>query len=118
MIPSTKFTMPQKLALFLCLLCAAERVQPVLAQQPSSPASSPTVITLDEAIARARTNQPEFAAAAAASGVANLDRTIARSALLPSATYHNQYIYTQPNGLTNQAGPTGTQSAPDRKSVV
>ncbi len=26
--------------------------------------------------------------------------------------YHNQYLYTQPNGSTNQAGSTGAQSAP------
>ncbi len=84
----------------------------MLAEQPQSASVSSTAITLDEAISRARANQPEFAAAVAASGVANLDRSIARSALLPSATYHNQFLYTQPNGLRNQAGPTGSQNAP------
>ena len=69
-------------------------------------------ITLDEALARARANEPTFAAAAAASRVATLDRSIARSALLPTAVYHNQFLYTQPNGATNQAGSTGAQSAP------
>ena len=102
--------MPQRLASLL--LFAAMFVPVAPAQQTPSTPASPTIITLDEAIARARTNQPEFAAAAAASGVANLDRTIARSALLPSAIYHNQYLYTQPNGLVNQAGPTGSQTAP------
>ena len=53
-----------------------------------------------------------FAAAAAASKVALLDRSIARSALLPSITYHNQFLYTQPNGALNQAGSAGTQAAP------
>jgi outer membrane protein TolC len=104
--------MSQKLASLLCIICAAMPLSVVLAQQPPSASVSSTVITLDEAISRARANQPEFAAALAASGVANLGRSIARSALLPSAIYHNQYIYTQPNGLTNQAGPSGSQSAP------
>ncbi len=83
----------------------------------NSPAQSALVpagpaITLDEALARARNNEPAFAAALAASKTAALDRSIAKSALLPSVVYHNQYLYTQPNGATNQAGSTGAQSAP------
>ena len=78
---------------------------------PATAQAGPT-ITLDEALARARANEPIFAAALAASKVATLDRSIARSALLPTVVYHNQYIYTQPNGATNQAGSTGAQSAP------
>ena len=74
--------------------------------------SSAPAVTLDEALARARTNEPAFAAALAASKNANLDRSIARSALLPTVAYHNQYLFTQPNGATNQAGSTGSQPAP------
>ncbi|MBB5343838.1 TolC family protein [Tunturibacter empetritectus] len=66
-------------------------------------------ITLDQALSLARTNEPAFAAAVAASKAAQLDRSIARAALLPSVVYHNQYLYTQPNGL---AGSIGTQAAP------
>jgi outer membrane protein TolC len=84
-----------------------------LAQQMSAAAAgSPVAITLDEAIARARTNEPNFAAAVAARGVAELDHSIARSALLPSVSYHNQVLYTQPNGSTNGGGPIGNQAAP------
>lgn len=70
------------------------------------------VISLTEAIERARANEPAFAAAVAASKVAGLDRSIARAGLLPSVTYHNQYLYTQPNGATNSAGSSGSQAAP------
>jgi outer membrane protein TolC len=38
-----------------------------------------------------------------------LDRSIARAALLPSVDYHNQFLYTQPNGEVTQVGG---QSAP------
>ena len=69
-------------------------------------------VTLDEALARARANEPAFAAAFAASQSAALDRSIARSALLPSVTYHNSFLHTQPNGSTNQAGASGAQAAP------
>ena len=48
------------------------------------PQAQPLVITLDEAIARARTSDPSYAASRANSSVAALDHSIARSALLPS----------------------------------
>jgi outer membrane protein TolC len=69
-------------------------------------------ITLAQAIAQARANEPAFAAAVANQRVAALDRSIARATLLPSATYHNQVLYTQPNGAKNGGGPIGNQSAP------
>ncbi len=85
-----------------------------LAQQVSPAPAPPSAagITLNDAIARAKANEPAFAAAAAAQRVASLDRSIARAALLPSAIYHNQVLYTQPNGSTNGGGPVGSQSAP------
>jgi len=79
--------------------------------QTAAPQEGP-VITLNQAIDRARANEPAFAAAVAASRVAGLEKSIARAGLLPTATYHNQYLYTQPNGATNAAGSTGTQAAP------
>jgi outer membrane protein TolC len=77
--------------------------------QPNAPAQP---ITLAQAIAQARVNQPAFAAAAAAKRVAALDRSIARAALLPDAIYHNQVLYTQPNGGTNGGGAIGNQPSP------
>lgn len=69
-------------------------------QQPASGsvpvAGAAVAITLDEALSRARANEPVFAAALAASRNASLDRSIARAALLPNAIYHNQFVYTQP----------------------
>jgi outer membrane protein TolC len=84
---------------------------------PSPSDATPVAITLDEAISRARANEPGFAAAVAASRVNDLDRSIARAALLPSVTYHNQFIYTQPaEGATGSgnasAGSTTAGSAP------
>jgi outer membrane protein TolC len=83
----------------------------VLAQStdatPGNTASpSPAPITLEQAIVLARTNEPGFAAAAAASRASNLDRSIARAALLPGVTYHNQFLYTQA-----ATGPTGSANA-------
>jgi outer membrane protein TolC len=82
------------------------------ASAQTAPAAQLPSITLDEALTRARANEPTFAAALAAGKIAILDKSIARSALLPQVVYHNQYLYTQANGAFNQAGSTGGQAAP------
>ncbi|HEV2214957.1 MAG TPA: TolC family protein [Terracidiphilus sp.] len=80
---------------------------------PSAPAQSvvtaPVVITLDEAIHRAEANEPMYAAALAQNRVSSLDRYIARGALLPGVVYHNQAIYTQPNGIATTTGSEPVQ---------
>jgi outer membrane protein TolC len=86
-------------------------------QSPTSNTSQPIVISLEEAIRRAQANEPMFATAVADSKVARLDRSIARAGLLPSAIYHNQYLYTQPNGQLGQAG-TGTGAEPLPKFIA
>ena len=90
---------------------AARPAQSQGAQAPA-PDSSVPVISLEEALHRAQANEPSYAAALADMRVAKLDRSIARAGLLPDATYHNQYLYTEPNGTANQAGQTGSQAAP------
>ncbi len=91
---------------------AAQNTVQATPQNPSA-TSQPVVITLEEALKRAQASEPGFAAAAADSKVAGLDRSIARAGLLPSVTYHNQALYTQPNGLKNQAGQgAGSQPSP------
>ncbi|WP_084080123.1 TolC family protein [Edaphobacter aggregans] len=69
-------------------------------------------ITLSEAIRSAQANEPMFAAAVAAQRTAKIDGYLAKAALLPSVIYHNQVLYTQPNGQTNQGGQAGVQAAP------
>jgi outer membrane protein TolC len=81
-------------------------------QDPSAN-SQTVVITLEEAIHRAEANEPTYASAKADSSAARLDRSIARAGLLPDAVYHNQALYTQPNGQQNQAGQgVGSQPSP------
>jgi outer membrane protein TolC len=82
------------------------------AQVPVSSAASQPTISLQEAIRRAQSNEPLFAASVAAQKNAAIDRYLAKAALLPSVTYHNQMLYTQPNGQSNQGGQVGTQASP------
>jgi outer membrane protein TolC len=84
---------------------------PAVAQEVA-PANPIVAISLAEAIRRAQQNEPVFASAVAAQKSATIDRYLAKAALLPSVTYHNQVLYTQPNGQTNQGGQVGTQAAP------
>jgi len=62
----------------------------------STPSPIPIVITLQDAITRAKTNSPEFHAALTEEGIAQQEKVLARSLLLPSVNYNQQFIYTQP----------------------
>lgn len=68
------------------------------AGQGSDQAVSSLRLTLQDALARARKNSVEFQAAATDAAIAAEDRKQARDALLPSAAYNNQVLYTQGNG--------------------
>jgi outer membrane protein TolC len=94
----------------LAIIVVAGGIAPdVFGQTPISPVS----ITLEEAIRRAQLYEPSYATASAQSRIAALDRSIAKAAMLPNVTYHNQYLYTEPNGLKNQAGQgAAPQEAP------
>jgi outer membrane protein TolC len=89
----------------LVLSCAA----PEFAQAPVQ--QNP--LTLDDAIHLAEANEPTFAAAAAESRVAALERKDAKAALLPSVTFHNQYLYTESNHTKSSTSAGGSnQSLP------
>jgi outer membrane protein TolC len=56
------------------------------------------VLTLADALARAKEYSPQFQAAVTGLGLAREDRYQARAALLPGVDYNNSFIYTQGNG--------------------
>ena len=91
------------LALLLGLCASGLSQQEVHTSEP---------LSLSEAIRRAQANEPAFAAAAAAQKSARIDSYLAKAALLPTVTYHNQMLYTQPNGHANQGGQVGSQASP------
>ncbi len=64
--------------------------------------AAPLTVTLQDAITRARKNNPEYHAALTAYGSAKEDRVQGRAALLPSVNYDAGLLYTQGNGT-----PTG-----------
>ena len=90
-------------------LCA-QSAGPVSSTAPASAAVQQ--ISLDEAIRLAEKNEPVFAAARAQTRIAKLDHSVAAASLLPSVTYHNQYLFTQGNGSNDRIGQTTTSAAP------
>src|SRR6266446_8024399 len=71
-----------------------------VANQP--PSNAPLTMTLQDALARARKNNPEYRAALTEYGLAKEDRVQSRAALLPNVNYNTSFFYTQGNST-----PTG-----------
>ena len=94
------------------LFSGAALVAQSLAATSASISTTATQISLDQAVHLAETNEPAFTAALAQGRLARLDRSVAIASLLPSVTYHNQYLFTQGNGSTDRIGQTTTSPAP------
>jgi outer membrane protein len=60
--------------------------------------SAPLTLTLQDALQRARKNNPEYRAALTEFGLAKEDRVQSRAALLPNVTYNAGFLYTEGNG--------------------
>ena len=63
--------------------------------------AAPLTVTLQDAIARARKNNPEYRAALTAYGSAKEDRVQGRAALLPGVNYNAGFLYTEGNGTSS-----------------
>ena len=76
----------------------------------SQNANAPLTLTLQDALQRAKMNDPEYRSAITDFGVAREDRVQARAGLLPNVNYNTSFIYTQGTGplpatcLNNIAG--------------
>jgi outer membrane protein TolC len=86
--------------------------QGIYAQPPGPESPPPRVVTLADAMELARINSPLLASANITALLAHEDRVQAKAALLPNASWFNQFIYTQPNGT-----PSGVFVANDGPHV-
>ena len=85
---------------------------PNFAQVAAAPqtAGAPITITFQDALQRARANDPQFRSALTDVGLAREDRVQARAGLLPNVNYNNSFLYTQgtgSNAATCQNTPAG-----------
>lgn len=85
--------------LILSLVLITARQQ-VFAQDAESDRSqnAPVTITLQDALERARQNDPGYRSAVTDLGLAREDRVQARAGLLPGVSYSNSFLYTQGTG--------------------
>jgi outer membrane protein TolC len=82
----------------LLLVVAVLQARPPLAlAQPPGDAAAPIVITLQDALTRAKEIDQQFQTAVADAGVAHDDRVQARSSLLPAFSYSLQYLGNSPS---------------------
>jgi outer membrane protein len=65
----------------------------------SAPTGAPLRITLQDALALARKNEPTYHSAVTAAGIAREDRRQARDVLLPNVNFNTSVLYTQPNSF-------------------
>lgn len=90
---------PTLVALTLCLApwaLAQSAAAPAPAQNPDL--AAPLTLTLEDALQRARANNPLLHAAVIEAGIAHEQKVQQRAALLPEVSYNAQFLYTQGNG--------------------
>jgi outer membrane protein TolC len=89
-------TLPGTLFSFILLMAVRGAGQDQVVPVASS--AAPQTITLQDALARAHANEPQYRSAITAYGVAKQNTVQARAAALPNVSYAASYVYTQANG--------------------
>jgi outer membrane protein TolC len=85
--------------LTLQVVSQTPEVPPIPLVQPQGPAAPPPLITLQDALDRAKKLDAQYQAAISNAAIAREDRVQARSSLLPSVSQRTEYLGTQGNGV-------------------
>jgi outer membrane protein len=80
--------------------------------------SAPLTITLQDALQRARQNDPQYRSVITDLGVAREDRIQARAGLLPNVSYNNSFIYTQGTGPLPVSCQTSIAGCPTSRFIA
>jgi outer membrane protein TolC len=99
------------------------QVQSITAQmQGGNPAptagQAPVTITFQDALQRARLNDPQFRSSITDLGLAREDRVQARAGLLPNLNYNNSFVYTQGTGPLPATCKNTTQGCPAARFIA
>ena len=76
----------------------------VVSSDNPAPSNAPLTLTLQDALTRAKANNPEYRSAVMESGLAKEDHVQSRAALLPNVNYNAAFDYTQGNGTSGAQG--------------
>ena len=80
--------------------------------------NAPLTITFQDALQRARQNEPQYRSAQTDLGLAKEDRVQARAALLPDVNYNTSFIYTQGTGALPASCQSSTAGCPTSRFVA
>jgi len=80
--------------------------------------NAPLTITFQDALQRARQNEPQYLSAQTDLGLAKEDRVQARAALLPDVNYNTSFIYTQGTGPLPASCQSSTAGCPSSRFVA
>lgn len=97
------------------LVATANFAQTALTAQAQG---APLTLTLQDALQRARTNDPQYRSAITDLELAHEDRLQARAGLLPNVSYTTSYIYTQGTGPQPASCATSTAGCPTSKFIA
>lgn len=79
---------------------------------------APVTITLQDALQRARLNDPQYRSAITELGLAREDRVQARAGLLPSLNYNNSFVYTEGTGALSANCASTAAGCPTTKFIA
>ena len=87
--------------------------------KPSAPTQgAPLTVTLQDAIERARQNDPQYHDSITQLGLSREDRVQARAGLLPDVNFNNSFIYTEGTGPVPPSCLTSTLGCPTSRFVA
>lgn len=97
---------------------AQESSAQTLGASTTPAAGAPVTITLQDALQRARLNDPQYRSAIRDLGLAREDRVQARAGLLPNLNYTNSFLYTQGAGPLPANCASTTAGCPTSKFIA
>jgi outer membrane protein TolC len=95
-------------SLFAQATSSSSSVVEASGQDSSATEGTPLTITLQDALQRARVNDPQYHSALTDLGVARGDRTQARAAMLPNLNINNSFVYTEGTGQPSACALSST----------
>jgi len=115
-----RFDLGQRSAILIFTLGFVVVASQGFAQQPTmdQTQNAPLTITFQDALQRARQNEPQYRSAQTDLGLAKEDRVQARAALLPDVNYNTSFIYTQGTGALPASCQSSTAGCPTSRFVA
>lgn len=118
LIGQSHFAQCSRLLIFSFVLIASSGLSFAQVAAADQNQSAPLTITLQDALQRARQNDPQYRSVITDLGVAREDRVQARAGLLPNITYNNSFIYTQGTGPLPVRCQASTATCPNSRFIA